>query len=176
MTLNSTRTLIPGKPASALRFTTFRHGICDIAEDAPAGGTLVAFHRGSHCKWSRLQLKELDDRIGDFAIRGLRVFAVGCETQAETAALQERMQLIRLPLGYGLDPETLARDWGLYLTRNSSEEGAASLHIEPAQVWIKADGTIGLASVQSGPNLWPDATNLVRAIDNTMKFPERGQG
>lgn len=168
--------LIPGTPAPALRFDTLRHGLCDIREDAPAGGTLVAFHRGPHCKWSRLQLKELDDRIGDFAIRGVRVLAVGCETQADTAALQEKMQLIRLPLGYGLDPESLARDWGLHITRNSSEEGAAPLHIESAQVWVKADGTIGLSTVQSGPSLWPDATNLVRAIDNTMKFPERGQG
>lgn len=176
MTQASAPLLIPGAPAPKLRFETFRHGIGDIAEDAPPGGTLVAFHRGSHCKWSRLQLKELDDRIGDFAIRGLRVFAVSCETQADTTALQEKMQIIRLPLGYGLDPETLAREWGLYTTRNSAEEGAPSLHIEPAQVWIKADGTIGLATVQSGSNLWPDATNLVRAIDNTMKFPERGQG
>ncbi|SFJ57269.1 redoxin domain-containing protein [Celeribacter neptunius] len=166
----------PGAAAPALSFETLAHGTYDLAADAPPGGTFVAFHRGSHCKWTRFMLKELDDRIGDFAIRGLRVVAVGCETREATAALQDRMQLIRLPLGYGLDPEILVKDWGLSLTRDSSEEGAPAIHIEPGQFWVKSDSTIGLSAIQTGPSLWADATNILRAIDNTGKFPERDQG
>lgn len=171
-----TQHLTPGVMAPDLCFETLGHGPYDLARDAPAGGTLVAFHRGGHCKWTRLLLKELDDRIGDFAIRGLRVVAVSCETQQVTAALQERMQLIRLPLGYGLDAEALAHAWGLFLTRGSREADAPQMHIEPAQYWVLQSGEIGLSTVQTGPSLWPDATHLLRAIDTTMKFPERGRG
>ena len=167
--------LIPGTPAPTLRFATVAHGAYDVAQDAPAGGTYLVFHRGSHCKWSRLMLKELDDRIGDFALRGVRVVAVSSEDETATRALAERMQIIRLPLGFGLETEPVADDWGLYLTANSTEPDAPALHWEPAQAWLRHDGQIGLISVQTGPSLWPDATSALRAIDNTMtKFPELG--
>ena len=167
--------LIPGQPHPALRFETLGHGAYDLGQGAPVGGTYLAFHRGSHCKWTRLMLKELDDRIGDFALRGIRIVAVSSESREATAALQERMQLIRLPLGYALDPAAVAADWGLYLTEGSREEDAPALHFEPAQAWLRQDGTLGAMAVQSGPSLWPDATNTLRAIDKTMSdFPERG--
>ena len=69
--------LIPGQPHPALRFETLGHGAYDLGQGAPVGGTYLAFHRGSHCKWTRLMLKELDDRIGDFALRGIRIVAIG---------------------------------------------------------------------------------------------------
>lgn len=167
----------PGTKAPDLVCETLKHGRFDAAESPPPGGTFVAFHRGSHCKWTRMYLKELDDRIGDYALRGVRVLALSSESAEATAALAEKMQLIRLPLGYGADPEAMAADWGLWLTRASAEEEAPALHWEPAQAWIKADGTLGAYAVQSGPNLWADATNTIRAIETTMnKFPERGAG
>lgn len=169
--------LKPGTPAPALAFDTVRHGRFELAAGAPVGGTYLAFHRGRHCKWSRLWLKELDDRIGDFALRGLRVVALSGEDLEATTALKEQMQLIRLPMGHSLDIEAVAADWGLCLTRASAEEGAPALHWEPAQAWVRADGRLGLMAVQSGPNLWADATNTIRAIETTMnKYPERGQG
>lgn len=167
--------LWPAQPHPPLRFDTLGHGGYDLAEGAPLGGTCIAFHRGSHCKWTRIMLKDLDDRIGDFALRGVRVVAVSCESRAATEALHDRMQLVRLPLGYGLDPVAVAAAWGLYLTADSREEGAPALHWEPAQFWLRADGTTGAAAVQSGPSLWPGTTDLLRAIDKTLNdFPERG--
>lgn len=167
--------LRPGTPAPSLKFDTLRHGSLDLTAGAPAGGTYVSFLRGTHCKWTRFHAKELDDRIGDFALRGVRVIAAITQGKEAAEALVERMQLIRLPVAYNLDPRGLAADWGLYLTEASTEEEAPALHIEPAQVWIKQDGTIGAIAVQSGPNLWADATQTIRNIENTMsKFPERG--
>lgn len=167
----------PGDPHPALQFTTLGHGDYDLNADVPTGGTYVVFHRGSHCKWTRLMLKELDDRIGDFALRGIRVVAVSNEDRAATAALQDAMQLIRLPLGHDLDAATVAADWGLFLREGSAEENATALHWEPAQAWLRPDGTLGAIAVQSCPSLWPDVTNSLRAIDKTMNdVPERGPG
>jgi hypothetical protein len=167
--------LLPRTIAPALRCKTLRHGTFDLSRDAPVGGTYVFFHRGRHCKWTRLALKDLDDRIGDVAIRGLRVVAVSVDGGEAVHRLQEEMQLIRLPLGHSLDAESVARDWGLYLTRNSTEDQAPPVHWEPAQAWVKADNTLGALSVQTAPNLWPDITQALRGIEDTMnKYPERG--
>ena len=169
--------LKPGAPAPGLVFETLGHGRYDLGQKAPPGGTWVFFHRGRHCKWNRLALKDLDDRIGDFAIRGIRVVAVSGEDRATTARLQEEMQLIRLPLGHSLNVAAVAADWGLYLTRNSPEEGALPLHWEPAQVWVREDNTIGALSVQSLPGLWPDISAALRGLEQTLKrYPERGAG
>lgn len=172
-----TTSLRPDHPGPQMRFNTVSHGGYDLATDVPPGGTFLVFHRGGHCKWTRLMLKELDDRIGDFALRGIRVVAVSGETLEASTALNDRMQLIRLPLGYGLDVTATALDWGLHLTNASSEDNAPALHWEPAQFWLRSNGFVGAAAVQTGPCLWPDVTNSIRAIENTMnKFPERGAG
>lgn len=169
--------LTPGSTAPTLGFNTLRHGAFDLSADAPPGGTFLSFFRGGHCKWTRFYLKELDDRIGDFALRGIRVVALSSEGRDATQALVDRMQLIRLPMGYGLDVETTAAAWGLYLTRGATEDDAPALHWEPAQAWIRADGALGAIAVQSGPNLWADMTQTIRGIENTMnKHPERGAG
>lgn len=166
--------LVPGQVAPDLQFETLGHGHYDVARDAPPGGTLVIFHRGQFCKWSRNALKEIDDRIGDFAIRGLRVVALSADTPETTDLLQKGMQLIRLPLGHSAHLTAVASDWAPYITANATEEGAPERHFEPAQIWVKPDGTVGLCAYQSAPNLWPDATNLLRAIDTTLRHPARG--
>ncbi|MCB1355282.1 MAG: redoxin domain-containing protein [Maritimibacter sp.] len=169
--------LIPGTPAPDLRFDTVRHGVFDVAVDPPPGGTLVSFHRGWHCKWTRRALQEFDDRIGDFALRGIRIVCVSGDGAAAAAQYADELQLIRLPIGHSADVATIGAAWRLFMTRASTEEGAPALHWEPAQIWVRSDNTIGSVAVQSGPNLWADATNMIRAIENTMnKYPERGAG
>lgn len=163
-----------GQVAPPLEFDTLGHGHYVLAEQTGQNGTLVIFHRGRHCKWSRYALKEIDDRIGDFAIRGIRAVAASHEDREATSGLQAQMQLIRLPLGYGLDVAECADAWGLYVTRGSAEPDAPPLNFEPAQFWITGTNRVGVAAIQSGPNLWADATNTIRAIEGAMKFPERG--
>lgn len=166
-----------GDPAPQLVVETVAHDRFDLSADAPAAGTLVAFHRGRHCKWTRRFIKELDDRIGDFALRGIRVITPSADSAEDAKALVEDMQIIRLPVGYGLDVDATAAGWGLYKTVGSTEPDAPALHLEPALIWVTKEGKIGSVAVASGPNLWSDATNTIRAIENTMnKFPQRGAG
>ena len=166
-----------GSPAPALRFETVRHGLFDLAAAVPPGGTLVSFHRGWHCKWSRRAQQELDDRIGDFALRGVRIVCLSGDGAEIAARAADEFRLIRLPIGHSADVAAIAAAWGLYTTRDSTEAGAPALHFEPAQIWIRADNTIGAAAVQSGPNLWANATDMIRAIETTMtRYPGRGSG
>nr|BAH89760.1 hypothetical protein [uncultured bacterium]BAH89947.1 hypothetical protein [uncultured bacterium]BAH90345.1 hypothetical protein [uncultured bacterium] len=166
----------PGTKAPALGFDTVAHGVYEIGAEAPPGGTYLFFARGRHCKWTRMAIKDLDDRIGDFALRAIRVAAVTSLDREAAAQLKDELQIIRLPIGYGLDVLRTAADWGLYVTHQSTEPDAPHLHWEPGQFWVTSDGMVGLAASQSGPNLWADNTNAIRAIENTGKFPERGRG
>ncbi|MGB0905752.1 MAG: redoxin domain-containing protein, partial [Mangrovicoccus sp.] len=131
--------LIPGQLAPMLECDTLAHGRFDLSAEAPAGGTLVVFHHGVACKWDRRKLKELDDRIGDFAIRGLRLIAISADSREETARLQEEMQLIRLPLAFGLPVAELAAEWGIY-TGCDPASASGQLRFEPAQIWVTQSG------------------------------------
>lgn len=166
--------LTPQQTAPSLSFQTVAHGPYDLAEGAPPAGTLVSFHRGEHCKLSRNHVKELDDRIGDFAIRGLRVVAASTEDAASAARLVQGMQIIRLPVGYGLDPAVLQAQWGLFLTEGQPGTTEPALFAEPGVFWLRRDGVIGLCGVQSAPHLRPDATAILRAVDAVMKAPGTG--
>lgn len=161
--------LQPGEAVPELSGETLGHGPWSLIEGAPPGGSFVVFHRGAFCKWGRRYLKELDDRIGDFAIRGVRVVAVSGDDRAATEAMREAMQLIRLPLIHSADVAALAEQWGLYLTRGCPEDGAADLLLEPAQVWVRQDTILGFVALQSTSLLWPDMTSSLRAIDRTAK-------
>lgn len=162
--------LHPSQPAPQLDFETVAHGRYDLFEGAPPEGTFVSIHRGSLCKFSRSHVKELDDRIGDFAIRGLRVVALSAESAEATAQLAQEMQIIRLPLGYGADVAMLQSDWGVYATRNN--DGA--LMAEPAMFWLRQDRRLGLCLTSSAPQLRPDVTTVLRAIDAVAKAPDTG--
>lgn len=162
--------LHPSQPAPQLDFETVAHGRYDLLEGAPPAGTFVSIHRGSTCKFARNHVKELDDRIGDFAIRGLRVVALSAESAEATAQLAQEMQIIRLPLGYGADATRLCSEWGIYATKG---EGGV-LMPEPAMFWLRQDGSLGLCLTSSAPQLRPDTTTVLRAIDAVMKAPHTG--
>jgi len=168
--------LTPGRPAPALGFETVAHGRCEIGASDRGNGTLVVFYRGAHCPICRNQLKELDDQIGDFAIRGIAVIAVSGDTLERAKETTDAMQIIRLPVGYGLDIKAARDDWGLYVStaREGTEEPA--FFNEPGLFWIAGDGTVVFSLVQSLPQIRPSAPAILRAIDKITQAgaPPRG--
>lgn len=168
--------LLPGSPAPTLRIETVAHGAYDLAQYAPPGGTLLAFYRGAHCPLCRSQLKELDDRIGDFAIRGVRLLALSGDVRERAAQLAEEMQIIRLPIGFGLDLRVARDDWGLFLStaREGTEE--PEIFSEPGLFWVRQDGTVSFSVLHSLPFMRPTADQILKAIDFTLSkgFAPRG--
>lgn len=167
---------VPGSPAPDLKIDTIAHGIYDLSQDVPPGGTLLAFYRGLHCPICKAQLKEFDDRIGDFAIRGVRLLALSGDGKDRAAKLVEEMQIIRLPVGFGLDMRAARDDWGLFLStaREGTEE--PPLFSEPGLFWVRQDGTVSFSVLHSLPFMRPSADQILKAIDFALSkgFPPRG--
>lgn len=167
---------VPGSPAPALKVDTIAHGIYDLSQDAPPGGTLVAFYRGEHCPLCKAQLKELDDRIGDFAIRGVRLLALSGDTKDRAVALAEDMQIIRLPIGFGLDMRAAREDWGLFLSNAREGSKEPPVFSEPGLFWVQQDGSVSFSVLHSLPFMRPSSDQVLKAIDFTLSkgFPPRG--
>lgn len=149
---------------------TVGHGRWCLTEDVPPQGTFIAFVTDITCKITRHHLKELDDRIGDFAIRGVRMVAISPQGPAASRALVQEMQLTRLPVGHSVDPVHLARDWGMTAPQGQSGSG---------HIWVRSNGDIGVAALYSHPALLADATPILRAIDariaeNQLRAPQQG--
>ena len=167
---------VPGSNAPDLKIETAVHGPFDLAQQVPPGGTLLAFYRGLHCPLCRAQLKELDDRIGDFAIRGVRLLALSGDGRERAVQLAEEMQIVRLPIGYGLDMRVARDDWGLLLSaaREGTEEPA--LFSEPGLFWVRQDGSLSFSVRHSLPFMRPTADQILKAMDFTLtnEFAPRG--
>ena len=168
--------VVPGFQAPALSVETVAHGRFDLAENVPPGGTLVVFYRGLHCPICRTQLKELDDRIGDFAIRGVQLVAISGDTPERAANLVDEMQIIRLPVGHSLPMPAARDDWGLFISTAREGTDEPALFSEPGHFWVRADGTVSFSVVHSLPFMRPTADQILKALDFTLTkgFPPRG--
>ncbi|WP_372603516.1 redoxin domain-containing protein [Actibacterium sp.] len=168
--------LVPMSNAPTLRLPTVAHGPYDLAQRVPPGGTLVSFYRSLHCGICKTHLKELDDRIGDFAIRGVRLIAVSTDTPERSQQLVSEMQIIRLPVGHSLDLKAARDDWGLMISTARDDTDEPAFFSEPALYWVRQDGTIGFSLVLSVPFMRPEANQILRAIDAAKKTdaPPRG--
>lgn len=167
---------IPGKIAPKLEFDTVAHGAYALHADAPPGGSLVVFYRGLHCPICKKQLKELDDRIGDFAIRGVRVVAVSGDTPERAKQIMDEMQIIRLPVGHSLDLRSARNDWGLFLSNAREGTEEPDIFSEPGHFWVRQDGSLSFSVIHSLPFMRPDVDGILKAIDFTLSkgFPPRG--
>ena len=92
-------------------------------------------------------------------------------------ALQARADwgLTRLQVAYGLTEEQM-RDWGLFVGKGIKEPEPA-VFSEPGLVFVRPDGTVYSAHVQSMPFARPHLDNLVAGIGfiNDDDYPARGE-
>ncbi|GAB4362619.1 MAG: peroxiredoxin-like family protein [Oricola sp.] len=168
--------LYPGQKAPALAFDTVAHGRYELGASAVGNGTLLVFYRGGHCPICRAQLKELDDQIGDFAIRGIEIAALSGDSRERAKETVETMQIIRLPVGYGLDIRRARDDWGLFVSTAREGTDEPRFFNEPGHFWIAGDGTVVFSVIQSLPQIRPSANAILRAIDKIAASgaPPRG--
>ena len=155
----------PSQPAPQMTFDTIGHGVLDPVARPVANGTLVAFFRHGGCRISRYHLKDLDDMIGDFAIRGTMLIAASADSAQNLRAMAREMQIARLPIAHSLDLARARAEWGLHLSRAAEGEQAPAVFAEPAHFWLRGDGTIGLSAVCSTPHLLPEVKQLLRAVE-----------
>jgi peroxiredoxin len=172
--------LLPRRRVPNLRVPLVGGGTYDIRKETPALFSLIVFYRGLHCPICRVQLKELEAKLGEFERCGVSVVAISSDADERAVQTKREWQLLRLRIGYGLSLPA-AREWGLYI---SSGRGKTSIGVEeparfaePAIYLVRPDGTLYFGSVQTMPFARPHFSDILGAIDYVVKndYPARGE-
>lgn len=138
--------------------------------------TLLLFYRGVHCPICKMQLRELQRKLGDFAERGITVVAISMDSKERAQKSVDEWDVDELLLGYGLS-EDQARDYDLYISSGRPDSQEPEIFSEPAMLLVKHDQTLYFASIQSMPFTRPPLDQLLQGIDFALKndYPARGE-
>jgi len=138
--------------------------------------TLLLFYRGVHCPICKMQVRELQRKLGDFAERGITVVAISMDSRERAQKSVEEWGVDELLLGYKLSEE-LARDLDLYISSGRPGSEEPSIFSEPAMLLVKPDQTLYFASIQSMPFTRPPLDELLKGIDFALEkdYPARGE-
>lgn len=172
--------LLPRDKTPNLTVETLTHGGFDLSADTSERGMLVVFYRGLHCPICAKYLMELEKQVSGFAERGYGVVAVSSDTKDRAEQMAEKIKADKLRFGYGLNLSS-AKEWGLYI---STSRGMTSIGIEepslfsePGVFLVNSDQTLYYGSVQTMPFVRPHFSELIGALDFTIKndYPARGE-
>ena len=138
--------------------------------------TLLLFYRGVHCPICKMQLRELQRKLSDFAERGITVVAISMDSKERAQKSVDEWGVDELLLGYGLSEE-LARDLDLYISSGRSGTEEPKIFSEPGMLLVKPDQTLYFASIQSMPFTRPPLDELLQGIDYALEndYPARGE-
>ena len=172
--------VFPRQSAPALEVATTDGGTWRLADQTPENFTLVVMYRGLHCPICSRYLKDLDNKLGDFAEVGVGAIALSSDVEERAVQAKADWQLDNLTVGYGLSLDS-AREWGLYVsagigtTSSGFEEPA--LFSEPGLFLVRPDGTIYFGSVQTMPFARPAFAEILGATKFVLEkgYPARGE-
>lgn len=144
------------------------------AEFAPPFMTLLNIYRGLHCPRCARQLADIVAHRGEFDALGVEVVSISTDSRerAEQAVIDWRLG--NMAVGYGLPIDT-ARSLGLNISE-TIREGEPALFAEAAVFFIRPDGVLWGASVNTFPFLRPTAEQLLDAMTMAKQrnYPPRG--
>ncbi len=172
--------LTPRKPVPALQVPTLDHGKYDLAAEKPENFALVVFYRGLHCPICTKYLLELGRLLPEFGKRGVSVVAISSDTQERARTMADKLGAPDLRIGYDLKLAN-AREWGLSI---SASRGLTSIGVEepalfaePGVFFMRPDGTLYFAAVQTMPFARPHFDELIGALDFAIakNYPARGE-
>lgn len=138
--------------------------------------TLLLFYRGLHCPICKMQLRELQRKLSDFAERKITVVAISMDDKERAQKSADDWDVNDVLLGYGLS-EDLARNLGLYISSGRPGSDEPEIFSEPALLLVKPDQTLYFASIQSMPFTRPPLDQLLQGIDYALAndYPARGE-
>ena len=179
-TMTQLTPVFPRQSAPALEVATTDGGTWRLADQKPENFTLVVMYRGLHCPICSRYLKDLDNKLGDFAAVGVEAIALSSDVEERAVQAKTDWKLDNLTVGYGLTLDS-AREWGLYVsagigtTSSGFEEPA--LFSEPGLFLVRPDGTIYFGSVQTMPFARPAFAEILGATKFVLErgYPARGE-
>jgi len=138
--------------------------------------TLLLFYRGVHCPICKMQVRDLQRKLSDFAERGVTVVAISMDSKERAQKSVDEWGVDELLLGYGLS-EDLARDLDLYISSGRPGSEEPSIFSEPGMLLVKPDQTLYFTSIQSMPFTRPPFDELLKGIDYALEndYPARGE-
>jgi len=172
--------VFPRRPAPALEVNTTDGAAWRLADRTPENFSLIVFYRGLHCPICSRYLKDLDNKLGDFAELGVETIALSSDTEERARQAKQDWGLNNLTIGYGLDLDT-ARSWGLYISSGIGKTSIGveepALFAEPGLFLVRPDGTIYFGSVQTMPFARPAFAEILGATKFVLErgYPARGE-
>tara|TARA_R110001599_G_scaffold26390_18_gene93178 strand:- start:3181 stop:3711 length:531 start_codon:yes stop_codon:yes gene_type:complete len=147
-----------------------------LSEQLGDNFTLLVFYRGVHCPICKMQLRELQRKLGDFEKRGINVVAISMDSQERARKSSDEWDIKDVTLGYGLSEEQ-ARAFDLYISSGRPDSEEPEVFSEPALLLVKPDQSLYFASIQSMPFTRPPLDELLKGIDYALEndYPARGE-
>jgi peroxiredoxin len=167
--------ILPSRPLPDFTLPMTDGGKFQLSQRLGDNFTLLLFYRGLHCPICKMQLRDLQSHLRDFAKRGITTVAISMDSKERAQQAAEEWGMDDLMIGYGLD-EDLARDLGLYISSRRPGSEEPKIFSEPALLLVKPDQTLYFASIQSMPFTRPSLDQLLQGIDYAIEsgYPARG--
>ncbi|MGB5722890.1 MAG: peroxiredoxin-like family protein [Parasphingorhabdus sp.] len=168
--------ILPTRPVPDFTVPMTDGGQFQLSQRLGVNFTLLLFYRGRHCPICKMQLRELQRKLGDFAERGITVVAISMDDQERALKSVDDWDVKDVLVGYGLS-EDLARDLDLYVSSGRPGSDEPEIFSEPALLLVKPDQTLYFASIQSMPFTRPPLDQLLQGIDYALAndYPARGE-
>ncbi len=165
----------PRQPAPALDIATVDGDRWRLADAAPEKFSMIYFYRGYHCPVCKVQLRQLDRQLDEFAARGVEVIAVSGDGEERARKSRDEWGLERLRVGYGQSIESM-REWGLFVSRSIKEAEPATFG-EPGLFLVRPDGTVYWEAISSMPFARPRFEDILLGLDRVaeLDYPARGE-
>lgn len=169
-----TKVLVPGHGFPAIDLPKVGGGRLTNADfDAPFM-TVLNVYRGLHCPRCKRQLEDFLAHEAEIAAEGLKIVSISTDNAARAAQSVEDWALGDMAVGYDL---TIAAARGLGLSISETiREGEPALFAEAAVFFIRPDGTLWGAAVNTFPFLRPTAAQIIDAAQTarSRNYPPRG--
>jgi peroxiredoxin len=169
-----TEVLVPGQAFPALDLPRVGGGRFTNADfDAPFM-TVLNVYRGLHCPRCRRQLEDFLAHEDAIAAEGLKIVSISTDTQDRAEQTVAEWGLGDMVVGHDL---TIAAARGLGLSISETiRDGEPALFAEAAVFFIRPDGTLWGAAVNTFPFLRPTAEQIIDAAQTarSRNYPPRG--
>jgi len=169
-----TRVLVPGQPFPSIDLPKVGGGRLKNADFNAPFMTVLNVYRGLHCPRCKRQLEDFLAHGQEISAAGLKIVSVSTDDAERAAEAVSDWGLGDMPVGYDLSIDA-ARSLGLSISE-TIRAGEPALFAEAAVFFIRPDGTLWGAAVNTFPFLRPTAEQILDAAQTARErnYPPRG--
>ena len=166
--------LLPGTAFPGIDLPRVGGGrVANASFDAPFM-TVLNVYRGLHCPRCHRQFDDFIAHRGELDTAGVKIVSISTDPRERAEQAVAEWGLGDLEIGYDLGIQS-ARDLGLFISQ-AIREGETARFAEAALFFIRPDGVLWGASVNTFPFLRPTAAMILDAVSmaKARSYPPRG--